>query len=161
MVTPMCIDALSAALAIGKITLDDAGIERCKTAMTAATDDCAFAKSFNTPLPAECDGLIGGTIAAGEPCRSALECAAGLQCFGVGPTDLGRCTPPAPVGTVCGSGVDALATYTRQMSTERTRPACEGYCRLNHCLAFHPEGAECQADLQCGPGAKCADKKCR
>lgn len=160
MVTPMCVDTLTAALKAGKVQLDSASIERCATAMKAATEDCGFAKGFGTPLPSACDGLFTGSVPAGQSCRSSMECEAGLQCFGVGPSDVGRCTAPAPTGSLCGSGVDALATYTRQVSVEKTRPACEGYCRLNRCQDFHTRGAACQADLQCGPGASCQRGVC-
>ena len=160
MVTPMCVDTLTAALKVGKVQLESAAIERCATAMKAATEDCSFAKGFGTPLPSACDGLFTGSVAVGQACRSSMECEAGLQCFGVGPSDVGRCTAPAPTGSLCGSGVDALATYTRQTSVEKTRPACEGYCRLNRCQDFHARGAVCQADLQCGPGASCQRGVC-
>lgn len=160
MVTPMCVDTLTAALKVGKVQLEDAAIARCATAMAAATEDCGFARGFGTPLPAACDGLFSGSVPAGQACRSSMECEAGLQCFGVGPSDVGRCTAPAPTGSLCGSGVDALATYTRQTSVEKTRPACEGYCRLNRCQDFHARGAACQADLQCGPGASCQRGVC-
>ncbi len=158
MVTPVCVETLTAALAIGKVSVSDAAITACADAMKAATADCTFAKGFGTPLPAACDGLFTGSVARGGVCRSSMECEAGLQCFGVGPSDLGRCTPPAPVGSLCGSGVDALATYTRQTSVEQTRPACDGYCRLNRCHSFHAAGEACQADMQCGPGATCGAK---
>jgi hypothetical protein len=161
MITPMCVETLTAALALGKITITDAAISACATAMKAATDDCSFAKGFGTPLPAACDGLFEGSVPLGQVCRSSMECVAGLQCFGVGPSDLGRCAPPAPPGTMCGSGVDALATYTRQVSIEQTRPACDGYCRLNRCHTFHAIGEECAATLHCGPGAECVAKKCK
>lgn len=160
MITPMCVETLTAALALGKISLAESAVTACASAMKAATEDCGFAKDFGTPLPPACDGLFTGSIARGGVCRSSMECEAGMQCFGVGPSDLGRCTPPAPPGTLCGSGVDALATYTRQVSVERTRPACDGYCRLNRCQSFVAVGGECVADLQCGPGARCAAKKC-
>jgi hypothetical protein len=158
--TSMCVQTLTAALQGGKITIDDGAVARCGEAMKAATTDCAFAKQLTPPIPSPCDAIIGGTLPRGASCRSSLECEAGLQCFGVGPSDLGRCTPPAPVGALCGSGVDSLVSYTRQYSTDKTRPACDGYCRLNRCQQFRAVGEECQSDVMCGSGGVCREAKC-
>lgn len=160
LVTNSCAETLTAALAGGKIKLEKQAIERCRAATEQTLSDCGFADKFGVPLPKECDGIIQGTLKAGDECRSALECEAGLQCAGVGPNDVGRCAPPAPPGSLCGTSVDALAVYTRQNSAEQTRPACDGYCDRNRCLRYLVAGEQCNADLQCGPGNSCQQGKC-
>ena len=97
LVTPECTRTLTAALAGKAVRLEAAAVERCTIAMEEALQPCDWAKvPFGSPLPAACDGILSGSLALGATCRSSLECSAGLQCFGVGPMDPGRCTKPAP-----------------------------------------------------------------
>lgn len=161
LVTPECTRTLTAALAGKAVRLEAAAVERCAIAMEEALRPCDWAKvPFGSPLPEACDGILTGSLALGATCRSSLECSAGLQCFGVGPMDPGRCSRPAPVGTICGAAVDPLVVYARQDSAEVTHPACDGYCAHHRCTPFAKRGEPCAASLQCGPGLRCAEGRC-
>ncbi len=162
LVTPECTRNVTAALAGRAVRIEAAAVEGCRVAMEQALSSCAWAKvPFGSPLPRACDGIVTGALGLGASCRSSLECGEGLQCFGVGPMDPGRCTKPAPVGTICGAAVDPLVVYARQDSAEVTHPACEGYCAHHRCTAFTAPGEQCGAQIQCGPARDCVEGRCR
>lgn len=160
LVTPECTRTLTAALAAKTVTLTVPAIERCEAAMEAAHESCDFTRTFGAPMPEACDGILGGTTARGDACRSSLECRPGDHCLGAGPMDPGVCSAPAPAGHLCGSAVDVLATHTRQRSSERVHPQCEGYCSRHRCTPFAAAGEACEASVQCGPGAACENSRC-
>ncbi|MFO0723482.1 MAG: hypothetical protein U1E65_06865 [Myxococcota bacterium] len=161
LVTPECTRNVSAALAGKAIRIEREAVHACRVAMESALQSCDFAKvPFGSPLPAACDHLVMGSLDDGAICRSSLECKDGLQCFGVGPMDAGRCRVPAPVGTICGAAVDPLVVYARQDSAEASHPACDGYCAHHRCTALVKPGEACSADVQCGPEKTCDHGKC-
>jgi hypothetical protein len=159
--TGACEQTLASAVADGAVRLEEAKVGACEAAIEERYQGCEWMGPSWQELPPACRGLIGGTKEPGAACRSSLECIGELRCHGAGPTDQGRCGPAAPVGSLCGTAVDALAVYTRQDDYERTHPSCAaGYCDRNRCQAAIPVGQACVSTPQCGPGARCADRVC-
>jgi hypothetical protein len=154
-----CAGVLSAALRSKSLVLEATRLETCTQALAQAYSGCEWVGPFGPPFPKECQGLFTGRRAAGEACRSSLECANGLLCAGVGPTDPGRCSPPGEKGASCSTAVDALATYTRQ-DVDRLHPQCQGLCRRHRCEAALVAGATCEASQQCQVGQRCAGGHC-
>jgi hypothetical protein len=154
-----CTGMLSAALQSNSLLLEAAPLEACTLALAHAYGGCEWVGAFGPPFPRECQGLFTGRRAAGEGCRSSLECAAGLLCAGAGPTDAGRCSPPGGPGASCSTAVDALATYTRQ-DLNPSHPQCLGLCRRHRCEAALAAGAVCESSQQCEVGQRCAAGRC-
>ena len=155
--TSECVRTLSAALGDGAVVLDQGAADACVNAMHARYATCDRVGALGGELPAACVGWLSGVRAKGATCRSNLECAAGLVCRGVGPMDVGRCTPPARERALCGTAVDPLVTYTRQPA----RDACEGYCRKTRCVRHRAVGEACESSVACGPAAHCGGGVCR
>jgi hypothetical protein len=155
-----CVRTLSAALASKAVKLEPSAVDACAQAMEQAHAGCEWVGPEAPPVPAACLGLLEGTLASGARCRSSLECAAGLRCHGVGPTDTGVCSAPAEAGQPCAYSVDALATYTRQVTLEARHPECAGHCFKRRCMANVAAGGACVLTEQCGPGQHCAGSQC-
>jgi hypothetical protein len=154
-----CVHDLSIALADGAVTVEAAELDACAAASDAAFAGCDWVRPLPPPTPAACRNLIHGHVKAGAACRSVLECADGLTCRGVGPTDRGVCAPPSPPGSTCGASVDALAAMAGQ--SDASHPSCVGFCpHGGRCQAFAAAGAACLTSLACGPGAHCAAGVC-
>lgn len=98
-----------------------------------------------------------GKIAAGQKCRSTLECTGDLRCVGVGPTTPGKCGPARAPGEVCGGTVDTLAGYVRQTDLDKRHPECRGTdrCIKHKCAAPAADGAACQTTSDCADGLQC------
>jgi hypothetical protein len=160
MVTAECVRMLTGALRTGAVTLDEAGVSACATALDVTYDGCDWVGPFPPPLPKACAGLVTGTLAAGKRCRSSLECAGKLRCKGVGPTTMGTCAEAAPTGEACGGTVDALATYVRDSELEQRHPSCTGYCARFKCGDLGGKDAECTQSRDCQAGLQCLGKKC-
>ena len=154
-----CAGVLSAALRGHSLVLDAAHLEACTGALANAYAGCEWVGPFGPPFPSECQGLFTGRRAAGEACRSSLECAGRLFCAGAGPTDVGRCSPPGEKGASCSTAVDALAAYTRQ-DLERTHPECRGLCQRHVCQEALAAGALRESSQQCEVGKRCAEGRC-
>lgn len=155
-----CARTLSVALRDKAVTVDPAAVDACAAAMARAHEGCAWVGPAGAPLPAECDGLVRGTLEEGKRCRSSLECVDGLQCQGVGPTDAGQCAKPKAHGNVCALAVDTLASFTRQDSFATRHPECAGHCAYRRCEEFVAVGGDCKTGAQCGPGKLCSGGKC-
>ncbi len=154
-----CVRTLSYALAQHAVTLAPADLDRCAEAMTAATSGCDWVTPFAISIPPACVGILDGTLAAKAPCRSSLECAAGLRCQGLSAVDLGACGAPRAARFQCGVGIDTLAAYTRQDNVDRDHPECEGRCTRGGCEDAFALGAPCKSDSQCGK-SRCLAGKC-
>ncbi len=154
-----CSGVLSAALRSHSLLLEPSRVEACTAALARVYAGCGWVGPFGPAVPGECAGLFTGMRAAGETCRSSLECTAALTCAGAGPTDEGRCAPPGGRGASCGTAVDALATYTRQ-DVEAPHPECQGLCRRHRCEDAVARGAACETSQQCRPGHHCAEGLC-
>jgi len=154
-----CRRVVSLALAGKQVVLDAARLGTCETALAASTASCDRAGNETAPLPEECEDLFGGSLGAGAVCRSALECARGLTCAGLGPTEPGRCTPPATANAPCHPVVDPLAAMARQRTTQH--PSCEGYCNRTRCADVVALGAACAFQDPCGRENHCGDGKCQ
>lgn len=166
-----CTAVVSAALATGHTHLDAARVDACVAALEETYVGCGafdargddvnarILARLGGALPRACAGLFDGALEVGATCRSSLECRAGLQCFGAGPMDEGRCAPPGRAGASCHTAVDTLAAHARQNDAEQTHPACEGWCNRSRCVAPLTAGEACTADAQCG-SARCAAGVC-
>jgi len=154
-----CTRVVSLALSEKHLSLDAAKLAECEKAYKAQLDDCDRVMSLVSPPPDVCTDLFQGSLAAGAVCRSALECQKGLQCAGLGPTDPGHCALPAATGSPCHVIVDPLAVFAKQRVAEE-HSVCAHYCNRNVCADFLPLGDACIFDTQCGPKARCQDKKC-
>jgi hypothetical protein len=155
-----CVRMLSAALASKAVKLEPPAVEACAQAMERAHAGCEWVGPETPPVPAACLGIIGGTLASGAKCRSSLECAEGLRCHGLGPTDVGVCGASAGAGQGCGFSVDPLAVYTRQDTLEEQHPECQGHCFKRRCSDDVAPGGACVIPEQCGPGRHCAGNQC-
>lgn len=161
LVTGECVRMLSAALAADAVTVTSEAVDRCAEAMKAAHRDCTWVGGpWKAPVPHACIRIIGGTVKAGAPCRSSLECVGNLRCEGVGPTEGGVCAAPSPNGARCATAVDSLAVYTRQEWVERDKPDCAGRCLRHKCVSAVPVGEVCDSNAACGRGAHCAEGRC-
>ena len=126
-----CTRVLSAALASGALSISDDAATSCEDALHSRYADCAFASHTLLAPEPSCSSAWQGRIAAGGVCRSALECAQGLSCRGVGPFDAGVCTAPAPAGSSCGRAIDVLAAYLPHRPADH--PECAGTCLRGRC----------------------------
>ena len=115
---------------------------------------------FPLSVPAACRGVVHGTVAAGGPCRSSLDCTGALRCRGAGPTALGRCAPALGDGAICGLAVDTLAAFTRQESVNRDHRECAGHCERHRCQAAVARGGACTQSSECAPGNRCHGGRC-
>jgi hypothetical protein len=153
-----CTQIVSAALRLGAVKLAPEAADRCIADLGAAYQGCAWVGPNTPPLPSTCSGMFTGTLADGAACRSSLECQGTLVCQGVGPTDLGKCSPARAPGGRCATAVDTLVTYTRQ--DDRLHPECDGFCLRHVCRPWMGPGAPCVLDTQCKPGQHCAKEAC-
>lgn len=158
--TDECVRNLSGAVGQGGLTLELDKVQTCTTALAKTYEGCDWVGPHMPAVPETCVQALVGHRKAGEVCRSALECEGNLRCAGSGPTDPGRCQPPAEAGKVCGTGTDGLAAYLR-IDAEAVRPACaEGFCDRNLCQPAITLGQACLASVQCAKGLRCAGGKC-
>ena len=157
-----CTRLLGFSVSQGAVRLDEAGADACVAALSAPAEPgaCARQGRFLPAPPEVCARAVVGLRAAGAACRSNLECEGSLRCIGGGPTQLGVCGGPRPLGAPCGTGADVLATYARLSSTETDHPECDGVCAMHRCTPTLPLGGACASSLQCGPGRACIAAKC-
>jgi hypothetical protein len=134
-----CVRTLTAALAAHAVKVDPGDVDRCNDAMTRATSGCDWAAGAGlSPLPAECDGVVHGALAAGASCRSSLECPDGSRCQGLSTIDTGTCAAPKAAGLPCNLADDMLATFARQDHYDRAHPECAGTCVGRMCRPAAP-----------------------
>jgi len=155
-----CTRTLSSALRSKAAKLAAPDVDACAAALAKSLEGCDWVGPFPPELPAECLGVIHGTLPAGAVCRSSLECDGALRCRGLGPTSPGKCGGPTGDGASCGSTVDTLATYTRQVDVDRSHPECEHFCNRHECTPLVSEGGACVTSAQCGPSHQCIKQKC-
>ncbi|MEQ9499642.1 MAG: hypothetical protein RIT81_22335 [Deltaproteobacteria bacterium] len=160
LLTSECERNLAGALLVKGVVLDEAKVEACEAAIETQHEGCDWVAPTPLKTPEACHEFVTGTRQLGQACRSTLECPDGMHCVGGGPTDLGRCGPPAPPRASCNTGVDPLVTYLRQTHVERTRPVCDGFCDRNRCRAFIEPGGACVSNVQCGPEHRCREGVC-
>jgi hypothetical protein len=155
-VTSECTRTLSAALRSKAVELSAAAVDACIAAYEKSLEGCDWVGPFAAGPPPECRGIVTGVLSFGQQCRSSLECGGVLRCKGVGPTTPGHCTAPNGNGDVCGTTVDALATYVRQNDVDKTHPECAGgRCIKHRCATPARENEECQVTLDCDEGLQC------
>ena len=124
----ICAANLSAAVAGGGVVLDDRGLAACMDAITAELADCDWVGPTPPPPPAACAGALHGTLPAESRCKSALECAPGLACVGLGEASPGTCAA-APAN----ASIDVLARDLR----------------ITASAARLPSGSPCTTDAEC------------
>lgn len=155
-----CVRMLSAAIRSGAVTLEERDLTTCVDAMEKAYAGCDWVGPNPPDPPASCAGIIHGMLVSGAICRSTLECAGGLRCFGVGPTATGVCGKPKRDGSPCGKVEDPLLLYARQESVEAERGECTGFCDRGRCRVASDPGAACTRNEPCGVGKRCAGGAC-
>jgi hypothetical protein len=161
LVTSECVRMLSAAMHFDAVRVDPAKIDACLQGIDATYAGCDWVgPNAPQPPPACEDALVTGKLAQGSRCRSSLECAAGLRCHGVGPTQSGTCGEPKDDGVSCGGTVDSLAVYTRQNHFDAVHPECKGWCDRRKCEAPVPKGTPCSPQTKCAEGLACVQGKC-
>ena len=160
LLTSECVRMLSVALTTNTVKLEASAVEACSQALEQTHQGCDWVGPEALPPPAACLGILQGTLSTGARCRSSLECAEGLRCHGVGPTDTGVCGPPASTEQFCALSVDALATYTRQDTLDQQHPECQGHCDKRQCADNLTVGGKCVFEAQCGPGNHCSAGTC-
>jgi hypothetical protein len=172
-----CVRVLGAALAAGRVAIDDSALSRCSEVLPAAFEGCDWVTPGQPMPPPECRGFTRGLTNAGGACRSSLECAAPLHCEGGTPTQAGRCSPPLADGAACRAPSDNLAALLFASELERQHPSCAGVCSLasHRCEQRAPEphgeralgarggaapaGGACRTDFDCQRGG-CAAGVC-
>ncbi|HMI87700.1 MAG TPA: hypothetical protein VK550_26620 [Polyangiaceae bacterium] len=157
-----CARVLGATLDAGTVELDEAVVDRCAAAMSAAFTGCDWVTPSPPALPEVCQQLLRGKLARGGVCRSSLECAGDMHCEGVGPTKTGICAPPAGEGAGCGAHVDVLATYLSDRHLPTAHPFCAEHCSLvAHRCGPQPEvGSACVANVNCAASQLCVKNRC-
>lgn len=150
-----CTRSLSAALRAKAIELAMQDVDTCLSAQEKALTGCDWVGPFPPGPPAECRGIFEGKVAAGQKCRSSLECAGDLHCKGLGPTTVGTCAKPSAEGESCGGTVDALAGFARQGDLGKRHPECQQRCIKHKCAAPIGEGGVCLVSADCEDGTEC------
>lgn len=162
-VTSECTRMLSAALRHAAVDLAEGDVDACRSAFDRTLAGCDWVGPFPPGPPAACLGIIKGKLAAGQKCRSSLECSGELRCLGVGPTTPGKCGPQKAAGDLCGGTTDTLSGYTRQNADlDKRHPECRSTerCIKHKCAAPATEGSACQTTGDCSDGLQCLQKKC-
>jgi hypothetical protein len=154
-----CTRALGDALERKAVVLTSGDVDRCVADAARSLDGCDWVTPYAPRLPDSCRRIVHGRVAAGASCRSSLECADGLVCWGATPKVEGICAPPGATGASCGRTDDALATSLRASGDER-HPECTGFCRQGRCAARVASGGSCTTSGQCAPDAHCAAGTC-
>lgn len=155
-----CEKIVTGALANGAVRTTPEKIAACEQAIDADFEGCDWVKPFVVvELPRACTSLLEGTLAARAVCRSHVECATGLFCEGVSPTQTGRCTAPKTEGA-CFNSTDALTSFARQRLVEDHK-SCAGACVERRCSPVPAAGAACRSSLECGPAAHCEKNVCK
>jgi hydrogenase/urease accessory protein HupE len=126
-----CTRLLSGALELGALSLDPAAADSCERDTRARYASCEFLSEAALTPAASCSDMIQGRLAAGQTCRSSLECPRGLTCKGIGPLDAGTCAPPKRNGEACGRALDPLASYLPH--SEPAHRECAGTCVNGRC----------------------------
>src|SRR5262249_2382350 len=119
-----CARVLSFAVKSKAVTVSEAGIDGCRSAVEKAHEGCDWVTPLPLRTPDACQHLVRGTLAEKPRCRSTLECADGLICAGVSPTTIGVCAKPAKIGAICGTGVDPLASMVLSRTEDDKHAAC-------------------------------------
>jgi hypothetical protein len=159
-VTSECTRMLGAAIRHHAVELTEKDVDACIAAFEKTLDGCEWVGPFAPGPPAACMGILKGKLAAGQKCRSSLECSGTLRCHGVGPTTPGTCGAPKPDGELCGTTVDTLASFTREgMKLDALHPECSDRCIKHKCAPAAQEGASCLVSADCAKGLMCMPTK--
>jgi hypothetical protein len=155
-ITAGCTRQLSAALRHDALEVDEKDVDACVAAFEKTLEGCDWVGPFVPGPPAACQGLLKGKRAAGQTCRSSLECTGNQRCKDYGPNAIGKCGAPGVSDEAsCGGSVDALATYTRQTDLDKRHPECNERCIRRKCQAPLHDGAGCVVTSECRDGAQC------
>jgi hypothetical protein len=154
-VTSECVRNLSAAIRHKALDLAESDVDACLAAFDKTLSGCDWVGPFAPGPPPACMGIMKGKIAAGQKCRSSLECTGTLRCLGVGPTTPGKCGNAKSTGELCGGTVDTLATYTRQNNLDTQHAECKEKCIKHKCAPPAAVDATCQTTQDCEDGLQC------
>ena len=154
--TGECTRQLGAAIRHKAIAVEEKDIDTCIAAINKTLEGCDWVGPFAPGPPAACQGILKGKLAAGQRCRSSLECTGTLRCKELGPTTPGRCGPAGTTQeTSCGGTVDTLATFTRQDDVDKRHPECSDRCIKHKCQAPIAEDGACLITSDCRDGLQC------
>jgi hypothetical protein len=154
-VTDECTRQLSAALRHNALSLEEKAVDACIAGFDKDFAGCDWVGPFAPGPPAACQGIFTGKLAAGQKCRSSLECAGDLRCRELGPTSPGKCGPAGSNEESCGGTVDSLATYARQDDVDKRHPECKERCIKHKCQAAVAENGPCLITSDCQDGMQC------
>jgi hypothetical protein len=155
-ITVECTRQLSAAIRHNAIALEEKDVDACIAAFDKTLEGCDWVGPFPPGPPAACQGIFKGKLAAGQRCRSSLECVGELRCKDLGPTAPGKCAPAgAGEETSCGGTVDSLATYARQNDVDKRHPECRDRCIKHKCQKPVDDGGACLISSDCQDGMQC------
>lgn len=162
-VTTDCENALSSAIARGRVTFDTTAAAACEAAFQQRVQqgNCWGAVDTNQPSPpifgsSACQGVVGGLQGPGQPCAVDFECQNGLTCVGwTGATD-GACATPGGVGARCEQAPDAGSALYVAWGFG-THPSCASgaYCVTPTCQAQVAAGAPCTTNPACASPLTC------
>jgi len=162
-ITTDCENAVSSAIAKGRVAFDTTAAAACEAAFQQRVDqgNCWGVIDTNQPGPpifgsSACQGVVAGLQAAGQPCAVDFECQNGLSCVGwTGATD-GTCTAPGSVGAACEQAPDAgSALYLDWGFGNHPSCAAGAYCVTPTCQAQGASGAPCTSDAACAAQMTC------
>ncbi len=162
-VTTDCENAVSSAIAKGRVTFDATGAGACVAAFQqrVSQGNCWGQIDLNQPGPpifgaSACQGVITGLQPAGAPCAVDFECQSGLTCVGwTGATD-GTCAMPGSAGAPCEQAPDAgSALYLDWGFGDHPSCAAGAYCVTPTCQAQVAPGAPCTSDTACASPMVC------
>jgi hypothetical protein len=153
-----CTRHLSAALRHDTLEVDEKDVDACIADFEQTLAGCDWVGSFVPGPPAACRGIFKGKRAAGQTCRSSLECAGDLRCNDYNRAAVGKCRGAGVSDEAsCGGSVDALATYTRQTDVDNRHPECKERCVRRKCQKPLREGEGCLTTSECLEGMQCME----
>jgi len=137
---PNCAHDEKAAVKDGRATFDGVRIQRCldKLRTTAA---CII---YGAPDP-DCDPLVDGLVAAGQPCYADFECAGVSRCTSDSLTCPGQCQTLVPIGGTVATGDQCVP---------------EAYPSGGVCVANLPLNGDCSTGLPCAEPNSCVNGVC-
>jgi hypothetical protein len=158
-----CARVLGAAVRGEAIRLDAGEVDRCASAVAAAYQGCDWLGFDPLPAPAECRGVVHGTLGAASGCRSSLECQGLLHCENLDAGTPGVCRAPKGHFARCAGPPppdDPLAVLLLDDRLDETHPECAGHCERGRCATPITAKGPCEDSRQCAPGFHCAKQRC-
>ena len=162
-VTTDCENALSSALAKGRVSFDVNAAAACEASFQqrVAQGNCWGNIDTNQPgAPifgaSACAGVVIGRQGPGAACATDFECRSGLACVGWTAASDGACAAPGPTGAPCEQAPDAGSALDLPWGFgSHPRCAAGAYCITPACVWQGGPGAACTSDEACEPSMSC------